>query len=589
MQKNMPLKNNEINDALQNMWDTAKLAVDKVKQSNKKVNELQTQFDFLQNTINRKNIDIDLLHKKVNEIEKTINEKNERIASQYAEIDSFIKRQEKYSELETSYFTAINENQNLKTELENSIIKENDLNEKSNALNDLSKKYDKLLKEYVVVNEAISKAKAELKDYETTKKELINNRLEIINKNEQIEKLNVQLAEKNNIVLNQNQKIADGDKLCSELKEQNEFLNKELSKIKAEFEEKTSEFDLEKMDLIAKRLAVEEEVRNSFFSKQFLENILTVKEKEVETLKFVTEENENIKNKISEIHNNYHKKILSLETEIEALNNTNKINTDSLTAEIQKVSAEKENLIEKIKLLTAENGDLVEKNKTIREELVTQNKKVEDIKSKFINISENFAQIEKNESELEIEKTKLLDLVTVLTDELEKSKVENEISNKENSEIIKENKLLQKEIQKINKITTAFENLKQINSEQIQTINDLKKELEYYKKRVYDDDSLFAPENLNLLGAEELKYKKKIDSLNIEIAKLIKHNRELLNEMSSLQVKNASEEKNITENSTSNTVTAEKETKKENKKNNTQQDVLVDKLDSFISKLEKKI
>jgi len=51
----MEINNNQVNDALNKMWEAAKNASEKIAQSNKKTNELQAQFDFLENTIKQKN------------------------------------------------------------------------------------------------------------------------------------------------------------------------------------------------------------------------------------------------------------------------------------------------------------------------------------------------------------------------------------------------------------------------------------------------------------------------------------------------------------------------------------------------------
>jgi len=208
--------------------------------------------------------------------------------------------------------------------------------------------------------------------------------------------------------------------------------------------------------------------------------------------------------------------------------------------------------MEKSNELRGKIDELRGKNNELEEKI-----KIEDLKN--LADLDNFSLESKDEKELKQENEKLLDLVSSLTSELEKNKNETDF-------FLRENKSLQKEIQKIKKLTLAFENLKNANSEQTEAISTLKKELEYYKKRVYDDDSLFGANNIE---NENFEYKKQIDSLIIENSSLKQENKIFL--------ENQKEKSEII---------IEKEDKKSTE---LKKDILIDKLENFISKLEKKI
>ena len=640
----MEIKNNDINDALKNMWDAAKKATEKIAMSNKKVNELQAQFDFLENTINQKNKKNEELVNRIKELEKNINEKNERITSQYTEIDSLIKQQEKYSELETSYFTTVNENQNLKNELENFINQKQELEKLYDEYKNVSEKFLKFESENNQLKKKLYTVEKEIRDYEIAKKELLNNRLEIISRNEQIDKIKIQLAESQSIVFNQNVKIKELTKNNEFLNEKNnllseknnEFLN-EKNKLEDEINKIISENNIEKMDFIAKILACQNELKDFYHTKIYLENLLQEKEEILKQVQYDSrEEKKSFDEKINSI-------ILEKDKIITEKNNFFDEKINSIILEKDKIIAEKNNTVVEYKnviqqyekefealkqiIKTTEeasvfkdkqlqenlkiNATEIEKNNFENKKLKEKNEELEkinyalreknaELQQKIILSDENdFVNKEKNTTELNNENERLRDIVAELNGEL--SKMQNEYKNTlgENTKFAKDNANLQNELQKIQKLTTAFESIKQTNEEQTNTITKLKNELKYYKKRVYDDESLFASENINLLGEVEIKYKQQIDDLNLEISRISSENKELLaknnflaNELNEQKIAHQNEiknqqkefEKNISTVKNTSTVTVEKTAENDFDKNE-----LVNKLENFVAKLEKKL
>ncbi|MPM54557.1 hypothetical protein SDC9_101335 [bioreactor metagenome] len=199
---------------------------------------------------------------------------------------------------------------------------------------------------------------------------------------------------------------------------------------------------------------------------------------------------------------------------------------------------------------------------------------------------EDFMRTEKKSSELILENNRLVDIISELNIELDKIKTENRNTISQNIELNKSNKSYQHDIQKIQKLTTAFENLKKNNEEQSATIANLKTELTHYKKRVYDENSLFAIDNFNVNNEIESKYKQQIEALNLEVKNIKDSNKELLSE--NLLLKN--EIKNINDNlqneQNRNHLVPEQN---KNQQQDSEKDEIINKLESFISKLEKKL
>jgi chromosome segregation ATPase len=558
----MEINNNEINDALKNMWEVAKKATEKIANSNKKVNELQAQFDFLEKTINQKNKKNEELSNKIKELEKNINEKNERITSQYAEIDTLIKQQEKYSELETSYFTTVNENQNLKNELENFINQKQELEKIYDEYKNISEKFLKIETENHQLKNKLATVEKEIRDYEITKKELLNHRHEIIGRNEQIDKIKIQLAESQSIVFNQNVKIKELEKQNKFLNENNENLNEknqEQMQKNSSFDEKINQIiaenNIEKMNLIAKNSALQNELKDFYHSKLHLENSFNEGKKSFseEINSFVEGKNEEINNIIIEKNE-----------------------------EINGIINEKNNIVEKYQNAIQQYEKDIEKLQKINHSL---NEKNEELHQKIILSDENdFVNQGKDATELNNENERLLDIVAELSGEL--NKMQNEYKNTfgENTKLANDNKNLQDELQKIQKLTAAFENIKKTNDEQTGTIAKLKTELKYYKKRVYDDESLFASENINLLGEVEIKYKQQIDDLNLEISRINSDNIFLTNKLKEKETAHQIEIKNQQQLEKDVTVATVETVENDFDKNE-----LVNKLESFITKLSKKL
>ncbi len=139
-----------------------------------------------------------------------------------------------------------------------------------------------------------------------------------------------------------------------------------------------------------------------------------------------------------------------------------------------------------------------------------------------------------------------------------------------------------------------MENLKKINDEQQNTILILKTDLEYYKKRVYDDDSLFASNNINLESNIEIEYKQIIEAMKIEINKFKSDIAKYQYEINELVNKNLFlSEQNAELINSSKTIELVAKSEEENnfpKKNNEDiENKIADKLEGLLSKLEKKI
>ena len=593
----MEINNNQVNDALKKMWEAAKNASEKIAQSNKKTNELQAQFDFLENTIKQKNKINEDLTNKIQELEKNINEKNERITSQYAEIDKLFKQQEKYSEIETSYFSTVNENRNLKNELENFVNQKQELEKIYAEYQIVLEKFQNNENENNHLKKKILAVEKEIKDFEIAKKELLNNRHEIINRNEQIATIKIQLAESQSIVFNQNEKIKNLEKsiiLQNEnikiLNEKNNDLNEKNNKNDEKINQIIAENNIEKMDLIAKNSALKNELNEFSQSKKQLENLILELEKNIEAKESF---NEIINSEISEkttTVNEYKNIIQQYEKENFILNQLLKNaeeNYENSKKQLQKNS--EINLAKIAENNLIENKKLEEKIEDLKKENFFLNEKNKELQQKIILSDENdFSNYEKNSNILNEEKTRLLDIIAVLNDELSKTKNEQKNTFSENSILENENKSLKNELQKVQKLTVAFENLKQTNETQTENISKLKNELKYYKKRVYDDESLFVAENVNLLGDVEIKYKQEIDDLNLELQRILHENNFLMNELKERknEIENQKKEfenllaKNISTVKNTATVEAEKEIDKNE---------LMNKLENFVLKLSEKL
>ena len=544
--------NKEIEIAVQGMWDVAKKVADKLDTSNKKCNELQARFDFIDNAINRKNEDIKNLETIIKDNSDKINEKNNKIASQYVEIEKLQNLQSKFLELEENYIKVINENTSLKFELET-------ISKSNSELETIKKEYSELLLQYeqlkIDFNNVLEKLKiseTSQKDLEIAKKELMNSKYEIINRNEQIDKLKISKSEYQSSNINLSNKV-------KQLEEKNVININEIEKLKNEI-----------IFLNEKNISLEQEVEQVSLSKSS------------EMLNYIAKF-ENIKNEITycdTIRLNTENRLKELEAQL--LENNKSFEKDNnLLAELEQYKkkfeilklenekSKKDNETLKIKYY-AEAEKLTNNINLLKEKLISSTTDNQAYKEKISELQQQIASIDSNESvaeenneykELVGENEKLMDIITKLKDELDSNKAGLKQLATENAKLKETIKDDKKDNIKLSKVSKVIEELKKNNKELEEENQSLQTELKSYKKRVYDEDSMFA--DIYKLEKDDV-----INNYVEQIEKLKEDNQSLQCEIVKL-----SDEKQ-----------AEKSTKL-----NSNKEELVNKIGEFLEKLEKKI
>ncbi len=628
--KSEQLDNNKgVNDALENMWKVAQNAAEKFNQTNQKVNDLQTQIDLVNNSLSEKQEELNTKESLIAELSTSINDKNARLTSQYNEIDDLQTQIKRLSELEDKYIALLNENSNYKIEAENHLKVNTELKtirqkiiEQNNIISELKQK-NETLEELARDNSQV------LQNYEFAQKEIVSKKLELIQKDEEIEKLKIKIFEFESLALN----TKDNTEQKHILEQENNELKDKIDKINLEIKELQIQYDNEKLQLVSKNISHKEELKNSYFAKQFLQNLAD--KKETENLQLIDKINKNeelicnylgkiqtyeeakqiSKNKISLLENQLNtltsalqelkqdsdnnserllarankinflercllheqSRVSALETsnstlESECLSLSNKLSSFDGTSSSLLARANKINFLERCllheqsrvsslesDLSTLESSyssskserlsleiSLVNSNKKIQElednekhnaqkmvdmanSLQTAKNQLESLLSKNSELQNTVEQYNNNEAEqLHAEKENLLEIIEELTGKINinEDKIAQLLADK--TEIQRTNVKLNKELKKNNKVVDAFEKLNQKNEENLTIIAELKKDLKYYKNRAYDENSLFAPENML---PQENNLEKELEKIKKENAKILSKNKALTNQL----------------------------------------------------------
>lgn len=473
--------------SISDMWNVAGKVAIQVNTSNKKYNELQTRFNFLDNAMTRKNEEIKSLQTQIRTNNDIINEKNNKITEQYATIEQLEKKNTKTLELEENYLKAINENTSLKLEIET--IGKNNLD-----LGILKKEYSELLNKYEILqldlDDTSNKLQSTLvneKDLNIVKKELVNSKYEIINRNEKIDALKVSLAESQSINVNQSKQINQLQDINNQIKNEIDLLKNQNTLLEQQIEQIEQDKDIVLLDYAA----ILENLRNEicYFDRIKLNN----------------------ENRINDIEN-----------QLLTQNNKNIDEIHLLKEQIITLANENENYANKIQELT--------------QQLLTE--------TQFIPEKTN------DTTELIAQNNQLIDMVAKLKDELDTNKTGYKHLMKENEKLQDEINDYKKDDSKLPKISKIIDELKD-NKKQLEKENKyLKDELVYYKKRMYDEDSLFVDINKldeNKTKINEDKISKLTDdnnSLKSKINKLTDDNNLLKSEINKLLNEKQIENKN---------------------------------------------
>jgi chromosome segregation ATPase len=496
----MTLSENEIKLAIQGMWNAANKVAEQIDVSDKKYNKLQSQFDFLDNAISRKNDDI----KKLEEIIKgnidTIKHRDVKIASQYSDIEKLQAQQTNFFELEANYMKSINENSSLKFELEN--IGKNNL-----ELETLKKEHSELLSKCkqakIDFDNTLDKIKIlerEQKDLEIAKKELINSRYEIINRNEKIDKLKIALSEQQSISINLSKKI-------KQVEETNKINMNELEKLRDEIntlreknivlEQEIEQVSITKDNEILNYIAKYENIKNeiNYYDEVKIKNDNIIKELEIQLL----EKDSNLLNQLEKYRNT----VNALKDENEKNIKYNEKIKEEYEEGTEKLASEVNNLMNKLVSATILNQEYEERINELQQRLLSAGS-IEFIEPKYNEIGELIAENER-----------LTDIITQLKEELDSNKAGFK-------HLTTENERLQNEIagkkytQKLEKLSKLIKELEKSNKEYETTIKKLHNELKSYKKRIYDENSLFADAHTLEISNEIDNYKQQITKLTIE-------------------------------------------------------------------------
>lgn len=575
----------DINYALENMWKAAKNAAEKVRNKDEKINDLENKIEFLTLSNNKKNEELSETKAEVEKLNSTIHQKNERIASQYNEIDDLRKKQEKLSQLEQNYIALLDENQIYKFESEKYIKTSLELENKKEENTILENKVIELENIKKNLEEKINVDESTKKNYEFAQKEIVTNKLELIEKNETIEKLKVKIFQLESSLIN----FDETKNKNKNLEEKENNLLAEIEKLKEEVSKIETQSNNEKLQLIARNIDKEEECKNIFSEKQFLQKIIEEKENEIEKLKDITPKNEELICQYIEKIQNQEEQNFTLEDKISLqenqINELNKAN-DILQSEKQKVeeinvkNTNKLNLLEnyvehlKDNLYIAQkdldeekkhasniqksnnelNKAINESNRKIEELVKEKNEDLIKINSLADSLKEAKNQLEnlliKNNElkntlthnktddekvqQLKQENENLLEIVEEMTKKISDNEVALMQNYEEKIQFQKENENLQSELKKVEKLVKAFKKLSEKNEESINTIAELQKDLEYYKNRSYDENSLFSPENIL---AEQNNFELKIEKLKKENAETHTKNKQLSNKIIELNNK----------------------------------------------------
>jgi chromosome segregation ATPase len=388
---------------------------------------------------------------------------------------------------------------------------------------------------------------------------------------------------------------------------------------------------------------MESEFDNMFYSKKYLEEQLLIVSKSEADINKLQEQNENLNEKLNfviadrdniveeytKIIKQYSAKVNDIEIAINH-NAGNQNYDEDITFYYNKVS-ELENVILELKYflkttkdeLSALQSEL-EVKETIIADITNQNNelsnKIENLEGLSISINDGMSEdifvvandlsnksSDHNISELLTENERLLDIISDLNSQLASSKSGYKCIISDNNKLINENQSLQTELQKIDKLTSAFEKLQTTNVEQNETIKKLNEELKECKKRIYDENSLFAPSNIEatkLINAQGIvgvsqdfakkndeaiyEYKDKLNKTNTDLEKVISENKLLnitianLRDELSKAYKNSDKSAIIGQSSKPKQKTA----RQSNSNNNAE---LVNKIESFLSKLEDRL
>ena len=466
----MALSVKTLETAISDMWNVAGKVANQIDAANKKYNELQTRFNFLDNVMIRKNEEIKSLQTQIKTNNDIINEKNNNITDQYAAIERLEKQNRKTLELETSYLKAINENATLKLELEAAGKNNLELDMLRKEYSELLIKYDALQLDFADVTNKLKTTLITQKDLDIAKKELVNSKYEIINRNEKIDALKVSLAEAQNTNLNQTKQI-------KQLQDSNNQINNEINLLKNEnalLEEKIEHIEKSKNIVLLDYAAILETLKNeiNYFDKIKLDN----------------------ENRINELE----EQLLTLKN-----NNTNEINL----------------LKEQVIALTNENKNYSNKIQELSQQILTETQ---------------FTTNETNDTAgLIAENNHLIDVIAKLKDELDTNKTGLKQLIRENEKMKNEINDYKEDDSKLPKISKIIDELKKSKKELEIENNALKDELFSYKKRIYEEDSLFLDidkldKNETKISENEIKLteennflKEENNSLKNEINKLL--------------------------------------------------------------------
>ncbi|MDR0927324.1 MAG: hypothetical protein LBO69_06110 [Ignavibacteria bacterium] len=492
----------EVDTALNDMWSAAKKAAEKIHTSDKKVNQLQSQFDFLENTINIKNNEIVALKKSIDDMSRTINEKNERITTQFVEIDNLMKQQEKYSDLETSYFTLVNQNQGLKSDLESYAMCKNELDKLRAEHTALTAQLDDATDELASCKSKLVAAQRDVNDFEFAKKELTNSKHDIISRNDQITALRVQVAELQSININNVEHSKQLQTQLDTITEQNAILTAQAAEQAEAVDTATSEYEMDKLKLQAIIANLQMEMRDGYYQKQYIQNQNNELNEAIESIKKDYEEQLLASNQLcSTIADNYKESSQKYIDDLEDMQEyANKFSDDykKMTDITHSLMAEKEHYDNHIKELRGEIERLNGLNEGLEQKVETLS--VERYSVDLYDDGNDFHS-NNDASELLQENERLLELVTELNDRITASSTNYTELVAENERLEEEIGVLNNDVAKVQKLYKGFDKLKEQSAEQADTIKNLQAEINEYKKRIYEEDSLFATENIKAVQA----------------------------------------------------------------------------------------
>ena len=480
IKENQILKDKEIN------------YINKIKyyENNEKEKVLLNKIKSLENENNKIKEEKENLNKKNKELESHINSQKIKNDNLLSEIKNNKLMEESNKNFEKLLNEKIKENENLRknskklidevlSEKEKELLdKDNKLkelkeqNEKLNQINKEKNNEIKLLKNNNKNNEEKLKNKYE-NQLKQKEEELNNIKKEYKNKEEEFNKINNEL---NNILSNNKKTLVQNQKEIGELKLDIESKNDEIKKLnlfnKNKGEEKEKELDniiRENSDLKIYILNREKELENEKKIKDKLnkENeALKLKENE---LKDIIKENGNKQKEFINKENELNNKIISLENQINTINNGNKEIKNKngiLEDENKKIINEKNDLNKKYleikKLLENKDKELENKNNIINQnkkekvEFISKEKKVQESMKKLEDeIKEKDQKIKQTEGNLKIKENEIIK------------------SNKEINEINKKLEISNKSIEKLEKINFGLnQNIKEKENEIIKLNNE---------------------------------------------------------------------------------------------------------------------